>query len=331
MTSAYPTMPSTEDQIASIMMRLGEVERRLDTVKEPPIHPSNASSSPADTAAVRSLLVPAAQGGLKVWDSLDDVVNTPSGDTAVYDDRHQTENDVMKLLSLRRDLSKPEDPPFGIWWTYTVEETLLWPTLMFEGSVNRSLDIIMLGPQSGDESDGEDSDTDMAGEPAERTRRQFSGSPSFAQDTSRSGRRGLDDGTVIPELIDSFLENVHVKNPFLDPLKLRARAANVIENGVGWDAGSCKVVGLILLPCWRVVIYLITRRNSYLLALWGQYRVRGTATICTTTPQRSHHLSAFRWHESTFKQVRSVWDHCMPRHPWRQLIAFSWRACTLCT
>jgi hypothetical protein len=259
MAAASPARPSTEDQIASIMMRLGEVERRLDIVKEPSAQRSSIStSSPADTATARSLLVPAAQGRFRLSDSFaSELATIPSADTAIFDDRHETEHDVMESLSLRRDLSKPENPPFGLWWTYTVEETLLWPILMFNGSVNRSLDVVMLGTPGEDDSGSEDGDADAMVDQSSMTREHgrmgTSHSSGGVQNAIRGDRRGLDDGTVVPELIDSFLKNVHVKHPFLGAAKLRSQAANIIENGIGWDISSCKVVSFRPMPSGSIL------------------------------------------------------------------------------
>ncbi|KAK7207652.1 hypothetical protein BZA70DRAFT_271865 [Myxozyma melibiosi] len=40
-------------------------------------------------------------------------------------------------------------------------------------------------------------------------------------------------------LVDSFLLNVHIKNPILDFQRLRKSAANIIQNGFKWDEESC--------------------------------------------------------------------------------------------
>jgi hypothetical protein len=231
-------MSTTEDQIASIIMRLNELERRLDLARESPVNPLNSSTpSPADTAAARSLLVPAAQGSFRALDSMIDEFNSPVGDTAIYNERHETEYDVMSSLSLRRDLSKPENPPFGLWWTYTVEEALLWPILGFKGDVNHSLDILLLDNTS-DTNSGSDGgghaigQGDLAAEAATDP----------LHDIVLSDRRGLDDGTVVPQLIQSFLENVHSRAPCLEASRLRREAFDVIEHGIGWESSACKVV-----------------------------------------------------------------------------------------
>ncbi len=81
---------------------------------------------------MQSLLVPAMQGSLRSHNSPHSV--TESSNTPIYDDRyHESQGDVMDTLSLRRDLTRLENPPFGMWWTYTVEETLVWPILGYRG------------------------------------------------------------------------------------------------------------------------------------------------------------------------------------------------------
>ena len=56
--------------------------------------------------------------------------------------------------------------------------------------------------------------------------------------------RGVQEEDVIP-LIDSFLMNVHVKNPIIDPNFLQRTAKSVATTGFGWDARSCLVVRLL--------------------------------------------------------------------------------------
>lgn len=46
----------------------------------------------------------------------------------------------------------------------------------------------------------------------------------------------------VPNLVESFLVNVHVKNPIFDPEYLRRMAKGVVENGFDWKAPSCLVV-----------------------------------------------------------------------------------------
>ncbi|CAI7612324.1 unnamed protein product [Penicillium glandicola] len=145
----------------------------------------------------------------------------------------------MDSLSLRRDLSHPENPPFGIWWTYTIEETLLWPILNYHGPVNEVLDVLF------DSSDDEESDNDKNGDEntpqIERMRSPQMGKSKRKQNGMRNSS-GLDDGDIVPNLIDSFLRNVHIRSPILDLLQLRNSAKNLAENGLDWDGETCQVI-----------------------------------------------------------------------------------------
>lgn len=59
--------------------------------------------------------------------------------------------------------------------------------------------------------------------------------------------RGLNppDEERIPQLVDSFLQHVHTKNPILDVESLVKHARLSATEGLGWDAKSC----LVLLAC----------------------------------------------------------------------------------
>ncbi|KAL4734906.1 hypothetical protein BDV11DRAFT_174315 [Aspergillus similis] len=45
----------------------------------------------------------------------------------------------------------------------------------------------------------------------------------------------------VPSLIERFLENVHTKNPILDPSELRKLSRSLGENGFQWDGPSCLI------------------------------------------------------------------------------------------
>ncbi|KAL4821228.1 hypothetical protein BDW67DRAFT_45996 [Aspergillus spinulosporus] len=45
----------------------------------------------------------------------------------------------------------------------------------------------------------------------------------------------------VPSLIERFLENVHTKNPILDPSELRKLSRRLGENGFQWDGPSCLI------------------------------------------------------------------------------------------
>ncbi|KNG45557.1 hypothetical protein TW65_07808 [Stemphylium lycopersici] len=74
--------------------------------------------------------------------------------------------------------------------------------------------------------------------------------PSAAQAAYDDPREGLAKGIGIceddvPNLVEKFLVNVHVKNPIFDPEYLRDMAREVAEDGFGWKAPSC----LVLIVC----------------------------------------------------------------------------------
>lgn len=79
-------------------------------------------------------------------------------------------------------------------------------------------------------------------------------SPSVTSDSTREGYEdprqssgtsaGICEDDVL-HLVESFLVNVHVKNPIFDPEYLRRMAKVIVENGFNWKAPSC----LVLIVC----------------------------------------------------------------------------------
>ncbi|KAF3006892.1 hypothetical protein E8E13_011094 [Curvularia kusanoi] len=59
----------------------------------------------------------------------------------------------------------------------------------------------------------------------------------------------------VPHLIETFLVNVHVKNPIFDPAYLRKIGKSVAEHGFDWKAPSCLVV---IVVCLRTSFDLIS-------------------------------------------------------------------------
>ena len=49
----------------------------------------------------------------------------------------------------------------------------------------------------------------------------------------------------VPQLVDTFLQNVHTKNPILDVESLVKHARQISGHGFGWDVWSC----LVLIAC----------------------------------------------------------------------------------
>ena len=78
---------------------------------------------------------------------------------------------------------------------------------------------------------------------------QCSGGRAQDQDSSNDGETFTVRSSVlapneeqIPSLIESFLRNVHTKNPVLDAEQLLRQARIVASDGLGWDAWSCLVL-----------------------------------------------------------------------------------------
>ena len=61
---------------------------------------------------------------------------------------------------------------------------------------------------------------------------------------ANTGSKGIQEDDA-PMLVDYFLQQVHIKNPILDPPKLIAMAKYVAEEGFKWDGTSC----LVLVAC----------------------------------------------------------------------------------
>jgi hypothetical protein len=74
--------------------------------------------------------------------------------------------------------------------------------------------------------------------------RESSKLPISDEDVRFTGLHPPDDERI-PHLIDSFLQNVHTKNPILDVESLVKHGRKCAQHGVGWDGLSC----LVLLAC----------------------------------------------------------------------------------
>lgn len=244
----YPnfTLDRPESPIPAILQRLTAVENQLQMLQVPTPHqtPTREEVGTADLASMRSSLVPAMQG--YAHHNLLHLRVHSNNSIIRGDEAEQSMSNTMESLSLRRDLSRPENPPFGIWWTYTIEETLLWPVLNYHGPVNEVLDLLF------DSSDEEESDghNDDNNQPAGRIRSSRMGKTRLKHNSTPRAS-GLDDGDIVPSLIDSFLRNVHIRSPILDPPLLRSHAKNLVENGLGWNGETCQVVSLNQSHCFR--------------------------------------------------------------------------------
>lgn len=57
------------------------------------------------------------------------------------------------------------------------------------------------------------------------------------------------DPRSVPGLVDSFLRNVHTKNPVLNVRELLRSAQSAAQHGIGWDAKSCLLLTVCALGC----------------------------------------------------------------------------------
>lgn len=74
----------------------------------------------------------------------------------------------------------------------------------------------------------------------------------------------------VPHLVETFLVNVHVKNPIFDPEYLRKMAKAVTEHGFDWKPSSCLVVRADI--CY-LQPYADKHSSSCSRALWPQYHL----------------------------------------------------------
>ncbi|KAJ4298097.1 Zcf27p [Kalmusia sp. IMI 367209] len=113
------------------------------------------------------------------------------------------------------------------------EDVLAWP--IFEGRYDRRwIEALIFDPTLPSD--------DLSGTPT---------SPRVTDDSIRNtfedprhiihGSAGICEEDV-PQLIEAFLLNVHIKNPIFDPEYLRKMAKSVVDHGFNWEASSCLVV-----------------------------------------------------------------------------------------
>lgn len=116
------------------------------------------------------------------------------------------------------------------------EDVLNWP--IFEGKYRReNIELLIFNPGLAERFSDEGIDDDaLPVSPLDP--RRVKGSVR----TQGPGRGVREDDA--PKLIQIFLENVHPKNPIVDPKELKRMGKVVAEHGFGWDSQSCLVVGL---------------------------------------------------------------------------------------
>lgn len=107
----------------------------------------------------------------------------------------------------------------------TADAILLWP--IFEGRYPPEHLIDTLFDTDSEES--HDKCSSQSRNPSQGTAKPSIGRPTFREDK-------------VKELMEGFIAHVHIKNPILDVETLRSYGRGVVEDGPGWDGGSCLVV-----------------------------------------------------------------------------------------
>lgn len=95
------------------------------------------------------------------------------------------------------------------WWKSSLEDTLDWPVLDYVG------------------------DPALKALGAEPPLREGAGLPPITSVLEKQ---------LTWELVETFLEQVHTKNPILDISSLRQHTTHVLNHGLGWDGPTCLVV-----------------------------------------------------------------------------------------
>ncbi|KAH6716073.1 hypothetical protein BKA61DRAFT_733873 [Leptodontidium sp. MPI-SDFR-AT-0119] len=199
--------------------------------------------------------------------------------TSIYGDEDtQGSGHVLEVLSLRRSMAQPENAPFGLWWSYTIEETLSWPILDFKGNISVGLDALM---DSTDE-EGDDEEQSPNSTRKGKGRRRL-----------KRVKRSLDDEIMVPDLIESFLKHAHTMNPILEPSVLRKNAASMIEDGLGWDGETCQV----LLAC-------------AIGAILDPWDISNLTNFSHPKTSVERHAIGQDYFNAAQKRIGNLWSHC---------------------
>ncbi|PVH72291.1 hypothetical protein DL98DRAFT_596140 [Cadophora sp. DSE1049] len=199
--------------------------------------------------------------------------------TSIYGDEDtQGSGHVLEVLSLRRSMAQPENAPFGLWWSYTIEETLSWPILGFEGNISVGLDALMDSTDEEGDDEGQSPNSNRKGKGRTRLKRV---------------RRSLDDDIVVPDLIESFLKHAHTMNPILEPSVLRKHAANMIEDGLSWDGETCQV----LLAC-------------AIGAILDPWNISNLTDFSHPKTSAERHALGRDYFDAAQKRIGNLWCHC---------------------
>lgn len=127
-----------------------------------------------------------------------------------------------------------------VWWSFSVEDTLAWPSLRCYDLIQTPL-IAVLDVDSEDDAPLTHDDPSEGGASV-RLQRNFDGRH------VTQPRGGLDNLEEMYLLVGRFLKHIHAKQPVLKPSVLYEQIAVVGENGLGWDAPTCLLVWSPICP-----------------------------------------------------------------------------------
>lgn len=259
---------------------LGAIDKLASTLNSPaPLQSKEQDGLTSDMASRRSILAVPMQASSDRSFAVQ-TTSPQNSMTSIYGDEDtQGNGHVLEVLSLRRSMAQPENAPFGLWWSYTIEETISWPILEFKGNISVGLDALM------DSSDEEGENEEHS--PISNTRK------GKGRKRLKRIKRSLDDDVMVPELIESFLKHAHTMNPILEPSVLRKYAASVIEDGLSWDGETCQV----LLAC----------AIGAILDPWDISNLTNFSHP-KTSPER--HAIGQDYFNAAQKRIGNLWSHC---------------------
>ncbi|PVH72061.1 hypothetical protein DL98DRAFT_577054 [Cadophora sp. DSE1049] len=248
-----------------------------------PIQHNGQDSPTSDMASRRSILAVPMQASSERSSYIQ--TSPQNSMTSIYSDEDtQGTGHILESLSLRRSMAQPENAPFGLWWSYTIEETLSWPILEFQGNISIGLDALM---DSSDE-DGEEDEQHQS-----RIRCQISVRKRKGRKNLKRVKRSLDDEEMVPELIESFLKHAHTMNPILEPSLLRKNAASMVEHGLSWDGETCQV----LLAC-------------AIGAISDPWDISNLTDFSRPKTSTERHAISQDYFEAAQKRIGNLWSHC---------------------
>lgn len=193
----------------------------------------------------------------------------------------------------------------------TPEAVLQWPILASEFPSSYMIDAVF-------EAEIEETDSTEEDESENQRSRSFSRSRAtcFCEDD-------------VMDLVQRFLDLVHIKNPVLEPETIWSYARRVVEDGLKWDSVSCLVVSPSLAVAHLVASSSLQFHSSSRVHLAAWHRSSRAAALGLTLARvalskNMPSISSVERHTTTWPAegwVSSRKD-CLP------LKATSWRACT---